>query len=577
MMLNKLIKLFSKNKLLFISILFLIVFSVLARFTFLDRFPGGMDPDTTEVVLSSKSVFLFGADSSGTSIIKMLFSNDTKAGIAGLPSIILSPLIGGLDMGLSGARAVFVFINLLTILFISLIMYEVSKNEKLALISLVVGLFNPWFFAYSRVPTEAPFALFVIIVGLFLYYKYPQKIYLSLISFVLAFYSYFGAKPLVLLIFPTLLLISFFKNKRRHLNKYLIYFFTFLALTIPYFFLSKDTLQDTFSRRNSNEILISNIDIFSGTVNQQRRASMSTSYQSIFYNKYVEAANVFINKYVGWLSQDFLIGGGDSRGIYRFGDHGMILAINLPFLILGFSQLVTFPVLLVILLLSPIPSALSLNGDSYFFRSFLLIPIFTMAISFGIDYFSKFIKKTLKGIFYILMILTNIVLFSFFLNFYFFRYPVDQHRNNYLEGRIISSYIKRLEETKEVIVITTSPYSVFNELVFYNDLLKSTKNLLGKEKMSYSLRNVSIVNKCPEELEDKIYFIDSKLDCDIPEKDFTVIQDQSDAGVTFKIYNDLLCENYNKEFFRSNHLISDYAIEKLETDIFCQRWVQKGF
>lgn len=575
-MLKKLSQHFSKNKILSTLVLFLIALSIVARFTFLDRFPGGMDADTIEVVLSSKSVFLFGTDSSGTSVTKMLFSNDTKAGIAGLPSIFLSLLIGGLNLGLAGTRAVFVILNLLTIVFISLFVYEISKNEKLAIVSLIVGLVNPWLFAYSRIPTEAPFALFVIVVGLYLFYKFPQKIHLPLVFFVFAFYSYFGAKPLVLLIFPLLLFLNYLKNKRKQTFRYAVYFIMFLILTIPYFLLSKDTLQDTFSRRNNEEILISNIDSFSNIVNIQRRASITTDYQDIFYNKYITAANVFVQKYTGWLSQDFLIKGGDPRGMYRFGDHGMILAVNLPFLVLGLSQLFTFPILLILLVLSPIPSALSLNGDSYFFRSFLLVPIIVISTSFGFNYLAKFIKKELRKTFYIFILFFNIILFVSFLYFYFFRYPVDQHKNNFLEGRIISNYVKRIEEEKGIVVVTTSPYSVFNEVIFYNNFLKNVKNMLSKEKSEYLFNNVQILNKCPEKIDDKVYFIDSRSDCNIDKKDFSVIQDQSDAGVTFRIYNDFLCKDFSTDFFRSDHLVSDYALEKLETSDFCQRWVQKN-
>src|SRR3989339_393850 len=394
-MLKKVLKQYLvKNKLLIIPLL-IILFSLILRFTWIDRFPGGMDADQVEVSLSAKTIGLFGVDSSGTGWKTMIFGNNTKAGIAGLPSIMISPLYYFSKLNLTNIRIPFVIINVITIIFLSLLVFELTKEKIIIIFTLLIGFINPWMFAYSRVPTEAPFSLLLIIVGMYFLFKFKgYKIFYSLLFFVGAFYSYFGAKPLLLLLVPVLLIIHYFINNKRNIKIYIFFLLSFILFAGIYFGVSRKLNLNTFSARSQDEILILNADYFSDKVNEYRRASIDYPLKNVLINKYT----------VTLLDLLFIV-----IGIYGISNYKKLI-----------------PLLITLFIVSSIPPALSLHGDSFFYRGFLLIPALIILISLGLTYMYKNLKKNYKSIITISVFLIYFSLFVNFLIFYFFRYPVKQ-------------------------------------------------------------------------------------------------------------------------------------------------------
>ncbi|MBU0572419.1 hypothetical protein KKE18_01905, partial [Patescibacteria group bacterium] len=206
-MLKKVSQRFSQDK----SIILLLLISIVLigiRFLWLDRFPVGINHDEAEVVLSAKTYWKYGTDISLTPFPKSIFTNETSGGLSGLPSFLLTPFIGWAELTLQVARLPFVVLNIASLGLLALIVWQLTKNIVLTFSTIFVGLINPWLFAYSRATTEAPFALFFILLGIYLLFKYQgKKVLYSIIPFILAFYSYFGAKPAVLALVPLLLFL----------------------------------------------------------------------------------------------------------------------------------------------------------------------------------------------------------------------------------------------------------------------------------------------------------------------------------------------------------------------------------
>ena len=177
-------------------------------------------------------------------------------------------------------RAPFVIVSIFIGLFISLIIFELTKNKKFSLISFFVSLINPWLYFYSRQPTEAPFALLFALIGIYLFFKLKfQKIIYPFIFFILSFYSYFGAKPVI----PVLLLSLSLFNK-----KLVIISISFvLLLTSSYFYISKSLNGSTLSQR-SNQITFLNLEKYAEVVNQNRRVSVDFLLKEVFYNLYLQ-------------------------------------------------------------------------------------------------------------------------------------------------------------------------------------------------------------------------------------------------------------------------------------------------
>src|SRR5581483_10909028 len=237
-MLKKVLKRFSVDKgtLLF----FLITITlILMRFLWLREFPAGLSHDEADVVLSAKNYAINGEDISGVKFPLSLFSTKTQAGLAGLPSAILGLVFAVVDLNIVSSRIIFVLINILTGAILAALTWKLSTLKTLSQISFLVFLANPWSFIYSRSITEAPFALLFILAGTFLLFCFRgQKIYFSLLFFVLAFFSYFGAKPLVPLVLFCLLLAHAKFIKGTSIKNYVIYYLIFLSIFTAYFIIS---------------------------------------------------------------------------------------------------------------------------------------------------------------------------------------------------------------------------------------------------------------------------------------------------------------------------------------------------
>src|SRR3990172_4126217 len=123
------------KRVIFILLLGLLLLGTVTRFLWLDRFPVGISHDEAEVLLSAKTYWLFGTDISSTSFPKSIFTNLTSGGLSGLPSFLLTPILGWQRLSLGEVRLPYVLINLLTLMFLVLLIYQLSRSSLLALIT----------------------------------------------------------------------------------------------------------------------------------------------------------------------------------------------------------------------------------------------------------------------------------------------------------------------------------------------------------------------------------------------------------------------------------------------------------
>ena len=91
------------------------------------------------------------------------------------------------------------------------------------------------------------------------------------------------------------------------------------------------------------------------------------------------------------------------------------------------------------------------------------------------------------------------------------------------------------------------------------------------------MNNITITNECKTEYNSDVLLYDTRVNCNQNfGEEFLVIQNQSDSGVSFKIFNDSLCKSFVTTSYRRSHLISDYNIEMMDNEMFCNRWIQNG-
>ncbi|MCJ7805577.1 hypothetical protein MUP46_02945 [Patescibacteria group bacterium] len=589
-MLKKVLQIFYKNKLL-LPLVAAVLFGIFVRFLWIDRFPVGLNRDETEVVLSAKSYWKLGTDISGVSFPRSLFANKTGGKISGLPSFLLSPFIGPFKTTLLSVRIPFVVVNLFSLLVLVSLVRFFTKDKALLLVTALVGLVNPWFFMFSRTPTEAPFALFFTLLGVYFLFRFEGYLKLfSSLSFVAAFYSYFGAKPVTLCFLPLLLLIYWFYYKKENWKIVFAYVLLFAAGISFSFFPFGGLSHGVLNLRSGKDLVFSQISEIEQQVNEQRRASITFPLKEIVYNKPIVLLNKISKGYLGWLSADFLFWGGDSQSLYRLGENGTLYLLDGLFLILGIIGVAksAFPdkkskqifrlLLLGLFLSAPVGSAISIEaGETYYFRAYLLIPVFIVLVSVGIIYAVRITKGIIRKLFSVALFLSYLVFFTYFLIFFFFRFSVKQQENYSLYSRIIANYLMRAKEvTPNITVVTAAPHTDYLQYIFFSDYLDGDKIAVTPPSSTHAIGSILFTSDCGQ-IGNGVVMIDTRLNCKrSTNPDFEVIQDQKDAGYQFLIYNDKLCKDVQLGTYRRTHLLNDYLVEQMSNERLCNRWIFKG-
>lgn len=581
-MLKRYQKIFSRNKLT-PFILLLIVIGIAVRFFWLDKFPVGINHDELDVILSAKTHWEYGTDLSGISFPKSLIFTETKAGLSGLPSFILSAFIGVSEMNLLNARLPYILLGFITVYFLAAIVWKITSNKKLTLISVFISLFNPWLFFYSRSTTEAPFALLFSLIGIYYFYKNNKKlIFVSTASFILAFFSYYGAKPVIPILVGILYLSRIFSEnyqKRSILITNLVIFFVVVG---SFFVLLLGNLNSTFVSR-SPELIFNHWSDFGISVDEQRRASIEFPLKNLVWNKPVQLIVEFSKKYFGWISSDFLFFGGDPRATYRFGDHGLFLILDSIFIVLGLVAYGKFKeiknanlekfrnLVFLLLLIGPIGAALSEIDNSYVFRGFLLIPALIFTISLGVYKLTELLKykKTFR-----IIAVVYVALFINFFVFFNFRYSIKQQENQFLSERVLANYLIKNNFEMPITVYAELPLMIHNGFIFFSNNISEDVVISQTDEIVYQYNNYTFTNKCDINSGKGLFVMENGY-CDYDNSNFLVIQDQKDSGSIFKIYNDKLCQDQYLTSYRREHLISDYDIEKMDNTTFCNRWINR--
>ena len=528
--------------------LFLIfIFLVFSRFLYLDRFPIGISHDELEYILSAKSYFSSGTDLSGSSFPASIFQTNTLGSISFLPALILSPYYGLIHLNQFTARLPYIIINLLTAFVFYLLVKKLFQNKNFAILSSILFLANPWSFYLSRTASDTAFALLFYLLAInFILNKSPQKLFLSFLFFVLGFFSYHGAKPILI----PLVLVCLFYSKI-HIKPKLLFLSSIIAIFSLYL-LGSRFFPSSASQTRSQEILFLNKDLISQTVNTDRQASLESPFKNIFTNKLTISLEIFSQKYFSAFSPDTLFISGDNSGTYRFGRHGLFYLVDFIFIIIGLISLFKkYPhqakFLSILILISPLATAISTVGTSTINRSFLLFPILIIFSSFGIYLVNK------------LLSLLIFISFTGFLYFYFFRFPIIGQENYFLSQRIIANYIVR-NNTSNIIVIDSEPREVFLETLFY-----SSKN---------KVENTTFISTCPKDFDPKITYIIKSSICPLKIDNIKSINEEQFGGPLYYIVNDSFCSSYPSQKYLRFHLTKDYLLEKMENSNFCQTWIK---
>ena len=566
----------------FFPLILVFLFAFLFRFIWLDKIPNAIGGDEIVYTLNAKASFLTGHDIFGTwfPVNGLLFRYPKGEAQAELPYILNSFFVGPTDFSLFNSRAPNLIMGVLLVLFIFLVTRQLlGKNA--AIFAALIASINPWLIYIGRTAYEAvPAMLFYFISFYILLKAKGWRILLAFPFLVAAFYSYIATKLIFLPFVFIIIIYVFIINKKKYLKQYLA-LFTLCILFVVFFVVSLKLNPQT---ARLNELLTPFDPAISREVDGIRKTSIQNPLIEIFVNKYTVFANIVVTKTLKSFSFDYLFVYGDE--FFSIWRHGLFYYIDSLFLILGalfmFSKRrPVFFLFSTLSLIGIVPQVFhTADVANFSIHMTMTIPFLIILIGFGIDGLITYFKNRNKNY---KLILTTLVLFVYlistlnFANIYFFWYPLQGYFD--FPVRIMSSYVLKASQNQKVTVYSNSSFDFFKKYIFYtNSYDRNTAsqiaNNLNSEK--YSFGNVTFMS-CNTPLDDtnkeSLAIVDAKCieeKIDLPHLSVARLKD---GGESFKIFNDRICKGVGLNRYASNIKLSDFSIEALPTDKFCQTFI----
>jgi len=330
--------------------------------------------------------------------------------------------------------------GILGVYLLYLVVWNLFKNQKIALASAFSLSISPWHIAFSRGAWEAQVTITLILAGLLFLIKTLNQNNKYLMAsagfFGASLLMSHGAKPAIPLILSSFLLAYWKKIIKIPYRIILLSSFLFIILSLPIIF-----------------------SFFNGK--STRVASL------LFTNKYQNAkvemiASDLLKNWANHYSLPILFIKGDGNPQHTAADFGAFIALDVVFLFLGLRFLLREKdnteakmLILILLILSPLSSSLTSEGVNFERYLIFFIP---MNIILGLG-----ISNLKKNLFWGIFLLLYLCSFLFFLDAYFIHTPAKNGawQTGYKE---IVQFITPIQENFQKIYIpqgSDQPYIFF--------------------------------------------------------------------------------------------------------------------
>ncbi len=379
-------------------------------------------------------------------------------------------LFGITPLGVRLPAAVF---GILTVLIIFLVVKELLNfgqeapdNHPAALLAALLMAISPWSLQFSRSGFEVTEMIFLLMSGLWLFFKAlkdPKWLWLSLSCFILSLWGYPTTK-----VFVPLLIISIFILFKREILKMpkkslALSVIAALIIGIPITF---STFFGGGSKRiNDISILTDpNMETVVGTARDlDRKAGTPSVISKLVNNKFTYFGGEVVNNYFQSFSTEFLFLKGDINMRQGVGMGELYLMEMIPLLLgLGYFFLEKnrdkkIKLLMIFwLLIGAFPSALTINGGTHATRLFLILPALLFFISFGWVSLYREIQLKYKTVFAFAVSALYLVSFIFYFHQYYAVYPVVSESWWHYGWAPAVSTIKSIDPGYDKVIISMS-------------------------------------------------------------------------------------------------------------------------
>lgn len=455
----------------------IILIGFILRFYRLGDFPKSLNWDETALGYNTYSILKTARDEYGQ-IFPLVFKSfgDWKPGFyvyLAVPSVALfglSEMAVRLPSALFGALAIFVIYKLSSLLF----------NKSIGLSSSLILAFSPWHIAFSRSAWEANIALFLILLGVFLFLKSLKEgryLAFSFLVFGLTFLTYQGAKVFTPLILVILFIIYYQVLKR--LNKKILFLSLLLILIFGMFIFigmfgqtgGRAKVMSVFSYPRSEKEI-------SEITKQDDKDEKSFIFQA-FHSESLHFARGITWRYFNHFSPRYLFFEGDwSNKRQGVPYNGVLYLMDIVLLLAGVYYLSnrkenrTKLLIFLWLFIAPIPAAITRDSISAV-RSLNMVTPLIIILSLGFYQFTKLSQENINKNFgkflmavFIIAYGTNVI---YFLDQYFVHAPINNSPTSQYGYRELIGYINSLNKKYEKIIFTQKYGQPYIYWLFYNN------------------------------------------------------------------------------------------------------------
>lgn len=371
--------------------------------------------------------------------------------------------------------------------------HNVQRATYISLLSSFLVAISPWSVTLSRVGFESNLAVLFNALG-FLFFLYavnktPKWLILSVISFILAAYT-FNANRLLSPIFLGVLTLIYFRKAFAEWKWWVFSALIGIILSLPMI----GHLRSPEGKLRWNEVnIFSDLSVIKES-NNRRAADGDTLISRVFHHRYLSYARLFAGHYLEHFNLNYLFVQGDRNPRISVPDMGEMYLIELPFFIMGLMSLMGLVVnskrpfdfaqgkksaytLIFWLLLAAIPSGMA-RETPHALRSASTLPIPQIITALGIveaiQQFQIFLRSRIplrrtnfkfQISIIVCLLLTSLLHFQFV----YWRYYPNEWAGEWLTSyKNLVSYLKEAGGPYRTIYVTPDlgrPYVYF---LFYN-------------------------------------------------------------------------------------------------------------
>lgn len=447
------------SKIIFTILWLVIILAFFLRFYKVAEIPPSLNWDEISIAYNAYSVLKTGKDEWNV----FLPIHFKAYGEYKLPAQVYASIPGIAVFGLNelGVRITPVVYGTLTVLLMFFLGRAIFQSNFVGILAALLLAISPWHIHLTRASFESSFAVFWLVLGVWLLVKgFSDKRWLifSMVPFAITVYTYNSARVFTPLFLFAIFLI--FKGSllkfRRAIILAVVVFAALMLPLLPYFF-SGD--------RNARFKLVSITDDpgLVPRINENRgNSGLPQPLPRLVHNKISYTSFYFVEHYLAHFSPDFLFISGAPHKQHHVQGVGELYWFQAPFLLLGlyflFKNKNRFRWLLITwVLLAFVPVAVTNDSIPHALRTLIAVPFYQVVTAYGIYVaFQLLKKKNPKLQLPAVALLSVVVVVSvwLYLDNYYNVYPKLYSRDWQYGNKQVVEYIKKHQSEYDQIIFT---------------------------------------------------------------------------------------------------------------------------